>query len=384
MPSEDTIATIVCAPQHLRTRAHLVDAARAPGRALAIGDLRLEPGDALDCGAPLGTVAVADLLATLLAFDDLTGGSCPTPLDAGLYRLTGATSLLERYFPVVLSLDSAGRAAFYQQVLRVGLHPGLDLHLQGEDGRDHSQHVPADARALVAGQLVELFLYRPELLEAILAAPRHIWLYTTPRAFVQDGGVAGGDYDPATGRLQLVLARLYEGYFGELPGVAPFIHELGHLLDDLTLDEVGPVAPDVGHVPRRREAATGLPPGLRHADGPLYSPEARSRFLRGKQLEAARYRRCCAGDNTDPPVGHPYVFQTDGEFLAGYLELFLRTPHYFARRNPLLFSAFTLLFRQDPRRARARDFAFYVEENQRAYAPGNGPLSDPGLTLAAV
>jgi len=358
------------------------DAAQLPAGGLQIGKLLAVPADYLDCGTPLGTVAIADLLGSLAAFEHLTAGSCPTPVDAALYRLSGCTVLLDRYFPLVATLDAGSRTAFYQHVQRVGLHPGLDLHLQGEEAQGYSQQVPADVRALVAGQLVELFFYRPDLLAALLARPRHIWLYTSPRAFAQGGGVAGGDYDPATERLQLVLARLYEGYFADLPGVSPFIHELGHLLDCAELDPDA-VTPSRRQRSRRHrgEVGSGLLPGLRHADGALFLPEARRRFLAGKRLEAQRYRRCRAGDDADPPIGHPYVFQTDGEFLAGHLELFLRTPHYFALRNPTLYSAFSLVFGQDPRQARASDFAFYVQENQRAYAPGHGQLDALGLTL---
>ena len=88
------------------------------------------------------------------------------------------------------------------------------------------------------------------------------------------------------------------------------------------------------------------------------------------------------GADAVAPVGHPYVFQSDGEFAAGFLELFLRTPHFFAAQNPTLFEGFVALFGQDPRRARPADFAFYVLENGKAYAPGHVPLSAPGITIS--
>ena len=58
-----------------------------------------------------------------------------------------------------------------------------------------------------------------------------IWLYTDQQAFAADGGVAGGCYNPVKGCVQLVLSRLFEGFNQPTPGVFPFLHEFGHLLD---------------------------------------------------------------------------------------------------------------------------------------------------------
>src|SRR6185369_2342072 len=98
-------------------------------------------------------------------------------------------------------------------------------------------------------------------------------------------------------------------------------------------------------------------------------------------LELERYRRRMAGDrHGELPVGHPYVFQNDGEFIAGYFELFWRNPHAFAAQNPSLYHAFALLFGQDPRQAWPRDFPFYIEENRAFYQSGQ-PLWPTALTL---
>jgi hypothetical protein len=364
--------TLVCQPHHFVAPARRVEDPRGGPARLAMGQNVVAGEETLVCGEPAGAVAVTDVLAAVEAFDALTGGTWSPPLAAVLYRLTGQPAFLDRFFPLAGALDLAERAAFYEQVARVGRDPGLDLRLIGEDRADLTARLPEDARAIVASHLVEIFFYRRDLLASFLARPRHIFLYATPRAFAQDGGVAGGDYDPAQERLQLGLSRLYEGFYGEIPGVAPLIHELGHMLDCMVVGG------------GREERCAGLLPGMRPADGDLYTPRARSLFLAGKRLELERYRRRQRGDVSDaPPVGHPYVFQTDGEFVAGFLELFFRTPHYLAGQNPALFDALAALFSQDPRRGRERDFAFYVDENRKAYAPGHPPIPDPGIRIPA-
>ncbi|HYN87364.1 MAG TPA: zinc-dependent peptidase, partial [Ardenticatenaceae bacterium] len=210
----------------------------------------------------------------------------------------------------------------------------------------------------------------------LLGTPRQFRLYTSGLAFAEDGRVAVGEYDPKTGRVGLLLSRLFEGFNGPTPGVAPFLHELGHMLD--YFDAARGVASRHG---------SGFLPGMRPEDGDLYTPEARALFVQGKRLELERYLRLWHGRGTPStplPIGSPYVFQNDSEFLAGYLELFFRNPHYFAAQNPDLYQAFVSLFRQDPRRSWVEDFPFYVEENRDFYlrAPRRPP--PPGLFLPAA
>ena len=73
------------------------------------------------------------------------------------------------------------------------------------------------------------------------------------------------------------------------------------------------------------------------------------------------------------------MFQNDTEFIAGYLELFLRSPHAFAAMNPVLFGSLAELFGYDPRGAWAADFSFYIDENRRYYLGGQRP-PPAGLT----
>ena len=102
----------------------------------------------------------------------------------------------------------------------------------------------------------------------------------------------------------------------------------------------------------------------------------RELFLKGKALEARRYKALLDG-RAQPgdllPVGHPYVFQNDTEFCAGYFEMFFRNPHYLAARNPDLHAAYVALFGYDPRACWPEDFPFYVEQNQAFYRSGERP-----------
>jgi hypothetical protein len=107
-------------------------------------------------------------------------------------------------------------------------------------------------------------------------------------------------------------------------------------------------------------------------------------FVKGKRLERDRYLARYTGlaAPADPlPIGHPYVFQNDTEFIAGYFEMFFRNPHYFASSNPDLFEAFVEVFGCDTRRAWERDFPFYVDENRKFYRSGQRPWP-PGITLS--
>ena len=118
----------------------------------------------------------------------------------------------------------------------------------------------------------------------------------------------------------------------------------------------------------------GLYPGLRISDGEIFTPRARELFIKGKRLELTRYLSRQTGDFSQPiPIGHPYVFQNDGEFLAGYLEMFFRNPHYFAAQNADLFMAYVELFGYDTRRAWPEDFPHYVNVNRNFYNSGQTP-----------
>jgi hypothetical protein len=341
-------------------------------RGLLLGGQLLANGDTV-AGLAGAALSVATLRVAAREHAVTIRGMAHPPLAALVAFVTGDPTALHPCFPLTRTLDPAGLAAFDALVAAVARSPELDLRCFDERwGGVREVPVPADAALLVAGHLAELFFVRRDLLETLLAARPRIWLYTTPRAFERGGGVAGGCYSPAEGAIKLLHARLWEGYTSPMPGVAPFLHELGHMLDclDVAHGVLGP--------------ATGLYPGLRPADGAVYTAEARRLFAEGKALEIQRYRRRVVGErDAEAPLGHPYVFQSDGEFLAGYLELFLRCPNAFAAQDPALYASFVTLFGQDPRRAWVEDFPFYVQANREYYASGACPPPD-GLTNVSV
>lgn len=295
-------------------------------------------------------------------FDSLTNGQCRPQSAALTFDSTGDPRALDHYFPIVRMLDEAGIDSFYQLLRHIAEHSNFDLQLIGANKTNLTTQMPASVKHLVAGHLAEVFFFRQDILARFLSSPRHFQLYTTPEAFQQDGGVAGGCYNPARESIQLVLSRLFEGFNGATPGVCPFLHELGHMLD----------AFDAGSGSMKR--GEGLYPGLRASDGDIFTPKARDFFIKGKRLELNRYLSCLEGDLSQPiPIGHPYVFQNDGEFAAGYLEMFFRNPHYFALQNAELFMAYVELFGYDTRRAWMEDFPHYVNANRSFYASGQMP-----------
>jgi hypothetical protein len=275
---------------------------------------------------------------------------------------------MDRYFPITNILTSNETDEFHQLIIHVAEHPNFDLQLIAEN-KIQLAEIPNAVRYLIAGHLVEVFFYRQNILEKFLSQPRHFQIYTTPEAFHQDGGVAGGCYNPSRECIQLVMSRLFEGFNNATPGVCPFLHELGHMLDFF----------DAGTGSMKR--SEGMYPGLNPKDGDLFNQHARDLFIKGKRLELDRYLALQRGEFSAPlPIGHPYVFQNDGEFVAGYLEMFFRNPNYFAQQNIDLFNAYVELFGYDTRPAWKEDFLQYVNANKSFYLSGQTP-SKTKLTI---
>jgi hypothetical protein len=347
-------------------------AVKVIGNNIDIGGHSFSRSENLNCGERLGMVPIEQIAQIVEHYNHLTHGEYNPQLAALICAITGNPRALDSYFPIVSVLDEIEIRDFYAFIQDLTQHPGLDLQLWGENRTNLTDQMQSDVSQLVAGHLAEIFFYRRDILERFLTQPRHIWLYVTPRAFVDDGGQAGGDYDPETESLQLVLSRLVEGFYGPTPGVAPFLHEFGHMLD----------AFDAGT--GRMGHGDGLLPGLSPNDGPIYTPRARELFIRGKRIELERYliRYRSKSRTMDPlPIGHPYVFQNDAEFAAGYFEMFFRNPHYFAEQNPVLFDGYVELFRYDSRRAWKQDFQFYINQNRDFYLSGIERPWKPGITI---
>lgn len=374
MPPEEHTTIQLTAEEYGAARCVAPQPARdARGMALEAGAARWHARATLACPDML-PASVARLIAGAEVYRQLTGGANPAQVPALLFDATGDPWPLAHYFPQAGTLDGAARAEWFARVGAVAAHPHFDLRLIGARRRDLTDGMPPSARWLAAGHLAEVLGQRPDILDTFLARRRHFRLYATATAFADDGGVAGGDYDAGRERIQLGLGRLFEGFGAPRPGVAPFLHELGHMLDAF--------APASGGMHQSHGTLPGLDPG----DGPLYDGEARRLFVAGKALEARRYEALRSGaeraheDDTNLPLGHPYVFQNDGEFIAGYLELYLRTPQRFAARNPALYEGFSRLLRQDPRAWWPEDFAFYVRENRAVYLRGE-MLARAGITV---
>lgn len=339
-----------------------------------IGERSFLRTDRLDCGEKLGPVPIEPIAQMVEHYSYLTRGEYHPQLAALIYAVTNNPQVLDLYFPIISILDEQEISNFYLFIQDLTGRPELHLQIIGENRIDVTDQMQSDVSAIVAGHLAEIFFYRRDILESFLSQPRHIRLYTTQRAFRDDRGQAGGDYDPGTESLQLVLSRLVEGFYGPTPGVAPFLHEFGHMLDAFDAH-----TGRMGH-------GNGLLPGLSPNDGPIYTPKAQELFIRGKRLELERYLARYKGKAQTKdilPIGHPYVFQNDGEFTAGYFEMFFRNPHYFAGQNPDLFQSYVELFRYDPRHAWKQDFQFYINENRNFYLSGERPWK-PGLTIPDV
>jgi hypothetical protein len=343
---------------------------RIQNNQVEVGNFRLPFGEVFQFDPSIGAVSAGSIAAASGQFLRLIG-DCPVQLGMLVFTVIGRRRALNLYFPLIKMLTEPEIDQFYQFVDSIAAHPNFDLKLIGENRGDITAQMPSGIRLLVAGHIAEIFFRRRDILERFLAAPRHIRLYTSARAFEQDGGVGGGDYNPPRQSLQLPLVRLLEGFFGETAGVCPFLHEFGHMLDFF----------DAGS--GKMGQSKGLLPGLSRRDGSIFSPRARRLFLSGKRLELDRYLSRYQGrvKAADPlPIGNPYVFQNDSEFIAGYLEMFFRSPNYFAAQNQDLFAAFMELFGYDPRNAWKQDFPFYVNENRKFYL-GQRPANAPHLTI---
>lgn len=302
-------------------------------------------------------------------FEQLTNGQTHPQLAALNFDATGDVRALDHYFPIVKMLSESEIESFYQLIQAIAEHPNFDLQLIGSNKTDITAQLPKSVCWLVAGHLAEVFFFRQNILQRFLFTPRHFQLYSTLEAFHQDGGIRGGCYNPTHQSIQLVLSRLFEGFNDATPGVCPFLHELGHMLDFF----------DAGSGSMGR--ADGLYPGLSPNDGDIFNPRARDLFIKGKRLELDRYLARQSGDFSQPmPIGSPYVFQNNGEFVAGYLEAFFRNPNHIASQNQDLFDAYVELFGYDPRKAWKEDFPHYVKKNRDFYSKGEKPPK-AGLTI---
>ena len=320
----------------------------------------------------IGSMEIATLAEALKNYGKLhpsSDGFAPQ-FAALVYDVTAKIQCMQSYFPVTAS--QPGRGSFFQAAEFILNHANFRLSIRGSSGTDLTNTAPPSIRMLVAGHIAEILFKRPELLEQFFKNPRFFNVYMTAKAYTDAGGVAGGCYDPSSQSIKLKASRLYEGFYGMIPGVAPFIHEFGHMLDSFDINSSD------------MRTSTGLLPGMHRSDFDLYSHEARELFLSGKRLELERYdkvRKNQSVPQNEFPIGSPYVFQNDGEFIAGYLEMFFRNPNYFHQLNPTLYRAFEITFNQDPRKYWTYDFDFYIQENRTIYLSPNSNIPGSGFKV---
>ena len=340
-------------------------------RRLLIGEKTIHKGRVTISDLGL-EIPVETLLQARKLYGDahpLEGGFSPQ-LAAIVYDITSDPNAMTLYFPLLSLLSESARDDFQNRVKDLIADSHFDIHVHSDNRAKVKDH-PSCIAYMVAGHITEIFFYRQDIVEQFFMSPRSFNLYMTQRDYIADGGMAGGCYDPRTGSIKLVASRLFEGFYSAQPGVAPFIHEFGHMLDHFDVSTKTMASPN------------GLLPGMARSDAHLFSPIAREAFLKGKRLELERYQQAreYPPDEKHIPIGHPYVFQNDGEFLAGYLEMFFRNPNYFRDQNPDLYIGFQELLQQDPREYRKQDFMFYVDQNKAAYLLQGDPIPPAGLKV---
>lgn len=296
---------------------------------------------------PQRSIDIPSVRAGLQEFRQEVGKHINIQTALAVYLHTKELSALQHYFPVIGWLDVSLRERWitlYRTYLITT--PFTILYI----GTTRAP-APLAIRALIVGHLVSCFIHRPDVLVALFHTKPTFHICADARSYARIGGVGGGCYDERAHCMMLEAARLYEGYWQPIPGVCPFLHELGHLLDGVQRRISG------GH------RCIG--------DPPLLTDSQRTGWRRGKHAEVQRYRTYQqAGTIVErAPLGHPYVFQTDGEFLAGYWEMFWRNPHAFCSHTPLLYDALTAYVGHDPR-AYTTDYPGYVHGNRAFYAAG--------------
>ena len=275
------------------------------------------------------------------------GVTCPIQTALVLYLQSKELSALQHYFPIIGWLDGPGRQRWANLYATYLVDSPLRIAFIDTEHRP----APLAVRTLVVGQLVSCFVNRPDVMAEFCATQPTFTICADNRTYMRVGGVGGGCYDETAHQMILEVSRLFEGYWQQNPGVSPFLHELGHMLDGAQR-----------RLTHGHECVGELP---------AMDDVQRLAWQTGKRVEVEYYRRYQeAGRVVDSaPLGHPYVFQTDGEFLAGYWEMFWRNPHAFAAHNPDLYAGLTSYVGQDPR-SYTTDFTGYVTGNRAFYARG--------------
>jgi hypothetical protein len=297
----------------------------------------------IHANAHVAVRALHDAWATIRA----TGMLPTAPMALVLYAQSREVTALQHFFPIITQLNGARRQRWLHWYRQLLVHTPIDIRFLNPDNRP----APLPLRGMVIGQVVSCFVDRPDILAAFGTSNPSFWLCANGRVYDRVGGVGGGCYDESAHRIILVAERLFEGYYSAVPGVCPLLHELGHLLDGMN----------------RRLRNEPFCRG----ELPLMTAQQLHAWRDAKDTEVRLYQhyRSTGHIQGRAPLGHPYVFQTDGEFLAGHWELFWRNPHAFAQTAPDLYLAIAHIVNHDPR-AYTVDYRGYVDDNTAFYARG--------------
>ena len=298
-------------------------------------------------------IPVATLRARWHELVNYYGAGYRVPLAGLVFDTTAELDALGHFLPLIPQLNPAQRQQFRTKLNELF----ADRRLQITLWRERSV-IPAtlSMRALIAGQLLLCFWQRPDVLELVVASQPKFALYTDATSYARAGGVGGGCYVVEAHQILLQVERLYEGFFTPIPDVCPLLHELGHLLDGTAMRV------------QKSGVCRGELPGMTASE--------LAEFGAGKRAEYRCYQAWYHGrppQDGQMPLGHPYVFQTDGEFLAGHWEMFWRNPHSMATTSPQLFAALCRYTRQDPRQFVTTDYLGYVRGNREFYQSGERP-----------
>lgn len=275
------------------------------------------------------------------------------PVAAVVFDVNHELEALGHFLPLISILVGAERTLFMERLNGLLRDPSIQIRLRNEPS---IVGIPLSARALIIGQIVMCFFYRYDVVTTLLSTKPSFDLFHTVADYERNGGVGGGCYDLRAHRIMLHMPRLYEGFFTPIPGVCPFLHEFGHMLDGTSMRHM------------QYGECRGELPGM--------TATQRSAFAAAKAAEYACYLAHYHGRppaDGHHPLGHPYVFQTDGEFIAGYWEMFWRNPHTMATHCPALFANWCDYTQCDPRQALPQDYMGYVKGNRAFYRSGERP-----------
>lgn len=269
------------------------------------------------------------------------------PLSVVLIEHSPDLRFMATITPLITAIQGPARQAFLALLNQIGHDPRLQVHIYGK-ATDVAP--PTFLRLVVALQLASCFWLRPDIIATVLNTHPQVEWSVDRAHYAQSGGIGGGCYVPGRHTIMLESSRSCEGFRTPTPSVSPLLHEMGHLLDATAQRLHG------WRTPR------GELPGM--------TTTQRTAWYHAKQHEVARYRRWCAQPDrvTDVPFGHPYVFQNDGEFVAGYWELFWRSPALMRTHAPLMYHVLCEYVQFDACRAQPVDYTGYFHDNQQTYA----------------